>query len=42
MTAMDSNARRRRMKEQSFRATFMAHLYREWLMERLSKAMARR
>ena len=41
MTAMDSNARRRRMKEPSFRATFMAHLFREWISERLSKTMER-
>ena len=42
MTVMDSNTRRRRMMEPSFRATFMAHLFREWLLERLSKAMSSR
>ena len=46
MMAMDSDLRRRGMKgplkEPNFRATFMAHLFCEWLLERLSKAMVRR
>ena len=41
MTVMDdANTRRRCMKERAFRATFMAHLFRDWLQNRLRKAMA--
>jgi hypothetical protein len=35
---MDSNTRRRRMKEAGFRADFMAHLHREWLRSALCVA----
>ena len=38
MTMMDSNTRRRRMKEAGFRADFMAHLHWEWLRSALRVA----
>ena len=39
MTQMDSNARRRRMKEPSFRADFMAHLLRPHIRSQLLDAV---
>ena len=39
MTGMDSNARRRRLKEPHFRANFMAHLHRPWIKAQLQSAL---
>ena len=38
MTIMDSNTRRRLMKEAGFHTDFMAHLHREWLRSALHVA----
>ena len=40
MTAIDANARRRRLKEPHFRDNLKVALHRPWLQEQLRRALA--